>query len=173
MHRLPPRARPAGPGDPGVPATPPQPLRQLSQRPIQQLRVDHPWRLTGLGYGPAAKCSDCHGSHGILAVSNPNSTLSPANRAATCGKCHPHASGNFLNFDPHVDHLDASRGGIVRWTYLFFLTMLIATFGCFGLHSVLWFLRSLVDVFKHGRPRGLRAGQAAYVRFTAGTAGAT
>jgi cytochrome b subunit of formate dehydrogenase len=123
--------------------------------------------LTGLGYGPAAKCSDCHGSHGILAVSNPNSTLSPANRAATCGKCHPHASGNFLNFDPHVDHLDPLRGGIVRWTYLFFLTMLIATFGCFGLHSVLWFLRSLVDVFKHGRPRGLRAGQAAYVRFTA------
>ena len=38
--------------------------------------------LTELGYGPAAKCSDCHGAHDILAVSDPNSPLSPRNRAA-------------------------------------------------------------------------------------------
>ena len=123
--------------------------------------------LTELGYGPAAKCSDCHGSHEILAVSNPKSLLATENRVQTCRKCHPSASSNFANFDPHADHLDASRGGIIRWTYLFFLTMLIATFGCFGVHSVLWFVRSLVDVLKHGRPKGLRTGRAAYVRFTA------
>jgi cytochrome b subunit of formate dehydrogenase len=35
----------------------------------------------------------------------------------------------------------------------------------FGVHSVLWLVRSLVDVLRHGRPRGLVPGGAAYVRF--------
>jgi len=121
--------------------------------------------LTELGYVPAAKCSDCHGSHNILAVSDPNSTLSPANRVQTCRKCHANVSARFAAFDPHLDHTDPKRSPVVHGFYLFFMTMLISTFAVFGIHTLLWFVRSLVEVIKHGRPRGLRPGTTAYVRF--------
>jgi hypothetical protein len=42
--------------------------------------------VTELGYGPAAKCSDCHGAHDILAVSDLHSPLSAENRPETCAQ---------------------------------------------------------------------------------------
>jgi cytochrome c553 len=35
-----------------------------------------------------ATCTDCHGVHGIRAVSDPNSPVYVTNVAATCGRCH-------------------------------------------------------------------------------------
>ncbi len=121
--------------------------------------------LTELGYDPAAKCSDCHGDHNILAVSNPHSPLSPRNRDATCRKCHPHAAGSFVNFDPHVDYTDGRRNPLVHTVYEVVLTFLLLTIGFFGLHSLLWFVRGIADVLNHGRVQGLRPGGLAYVRF--------
>jgi cytochrome b subunit of formate dehydrogenase len=121
--------------------------------------------LTELGYGPAAKCSDCHGAHDILPMTDAASRLAPANRAETCGKCHLVGSGNFIDFDPHLDHTDADRSALVHGVYVFFLTLLFTTFGVFGVHTILWFIRSLVHVWKHGRPKGLVPGATAYVRF--------
>jgi formate dehydrogenase gamma subunit len=41
------------------------------------------------GVGQAARCVDCHGSpHEILPASDPNSKVSQANVAKTCGACH-------------------------------------------------------------------------------------
>lgn len=122
-------------------------------------------QLTELGYGPAAKCSDCHGAHDILSVADPNSTLSPAHRAQTCGQCHMVVGGNFLKFDPHLDHTDPQRSALVHGVYLFFMSLLATVFGVFGVHTLLWFFRSLIEVWQHGRPRGLRPGEPAYVRF--------
>ena len=45
------------------------------------------------------------------------------------------------------------------------MTLLIGTFTFFGLHSLLWFLRNLVEVLKHGRPRPLKPGAIAITRF--------
>lgn len=36
----------------------------------------------------AARCSDCHGSHGIVPLASPASPLNHENLGATCGKCH-------------------------------------------------------------------------------------
>ncbi len=121
--------------------------------------------LTQLGYVPAAGCPDCHGGHDILAISDPNSHLSPRNRVATCAKCHPNANRKFSQFDPHADYKNGATNPLLHRVYLLLLTLLIATFSFFGLHSVLWFVRELVDVLKHGRPRGLVPGETAYVRF--------
>jgi len=121
--------------------------------------------LTELGYGAAAKCADCHGDHEIRALDDPQSRLSAANRTETCGKCHPRASGNFLNFDPHADHTNRDRSPVLYWVYLVLLSFIFGTFGFFGLHSILWFVRSLVDVRRHGRPDAYTAGAVAYVRF--------
>jgi cytochrome b subunit of formate dehydrogenase len=121
--------------------------------------------VTELGYGPAAKCSDCHGAHDILAVANPKSPLSAENRPATCGKCHLHHTANFVDFDPHADPSDPDRYPTLYWVYTFLVTLLIVTFCIFGAHSFLWLVRGAIEVFRHGRPRGLVPGATAYVRF--------
>lgn len=51
----------------------------------------------------AANCSSCHGSHLILAASDPNSSINPHNLLQTCGRCHPNASANFLKGKVHVE----------------------------------------------------------------------
>ncbi len=121
--------------------------------------------LTALGYGPAAKCSDCHGAHDILPISDPESRLSSAQRMKTCKACHLYATTNFLDFDPHADHTDPEKNPLLYWVYVTLMTLLISTFGFFGVHSILWFMRSLVNVLRHGRPRPLVPGTTAYERF--------
>ena len=122
-------------------------------------------KLTDLGYGPAAKCADCHGSHDILPLDDPKSTLSPENRVQTCAKCHTNASANFVHFDPHIDATDPEKNPVVNGVRVTLLTLLYSTFAFFGVHSLLWFIQGLVEVLKHGRPHGLRPGETAYVRF--------
>ncbi len=121
--------------------------------------------LTELGYQPAANCHDCHGSHSILAAADPASLVSKANCLTTCRQCHAHATANFARFDPHVDYHDPRSNPVVYWVYRVLLTLLLGTFGVFGLHAVLWFIRGLVEVFQEGRPKGLMPGKTAYVRF--------
>ena len=121
--------------------------------------------LTELGYAPAARCSSCHGSHDILAVSDPKSPVSKENKLETCRKCHPHANASFANFDPHVDHRDPNSNPLLYWVYKVLMTLMISTFGFFGIHCVFWFVRSLIDVLQNGRPNPLVPGEIAYERF--------
>jgi len=48
-----------------------------------------------------ANCASCHGYHGIRPSSDPRSAVNKANLAATCGKCHPGANGNFAKGAVH------------------------------------------------------------------------
>jgi cytochrome b subunit of formate dehydrogenase len=121
-------------------------------------------QLTELGYLPAANCSDCHGAHDVLAVSEPASRLSAINRRTTCAKCHPDANDNFLDFDPHADPRDPARDAILHWVNLGLTSILIGVFAFFGAHSFLWLVRSLHDA-KQGRPKYASPGGRAYVRF--------
>ncbi|NOX53823.1 MAG: hypothetical protein GXP27_05180 [Planctomycetes bacterium] len=122
--------------------------------------------LTELGYGPAAKCSDCHGDHDILPISDAGSRLAPGpNRLQTCRKCHPNAVENFCDFDPHADHLDAETYPVLHAVYLFMELLIYSVFAFFGVHVLLWFVRSLAHVVRHGRPKRLQPGATAYLRF--------
>jgi cytochrome b subunit of formate dehydrogenase len=122
-------------------------------------------QLTNLGHGPAAKCSDCHGAHDILPVNNPQSRLFGERRIATCAQCHPGAGVNFASFDPHADHHDAQRSPTLHYIYLGMEILLYSVFGFFCLHTLLWFIRSIIHRAKYGRPRRLHPGEPAYVRF--------
>ena len=122
--------------------------------------------MTELGYQPAANCYDCHGSHNILAGQQSGLARFPPTTAwRPARQCHPHATANFASFDPHVNYHDPHDNPIVYWVYRVLLTLLLTTFGFFGLHAVFWFVRGLVEVFREGRPQGLVPGQKAYVRF--------
>jgi cytochrome b subunit of formate dehydrogenase len=48
------------------------------------------------GNGGAATCSDCHGAHDMKKGSNPASSVSRKNTAATCGKCHADVQETYL-----------------------------------------------------------------------------
>jgi hypothetical protein len=85
-------------------------------------------QLTELGYLPAAKCSDCHGSHDILLVADPASRLSTVNRRATCARCHANVSDNFLDFDPHADASNAQRDALLYWVNLGLTGLLTTVF---------------------------------------------
>ncbi|MFA3782389.1 cytochrome c3 family protein [Melioribacteraceae bacterium 4301-Me] len=57
-----------------------------------QIAKEHKESIHGIalseGIDEAAKCWDCHGSHEILPVNNPKSSVYPVNIASTCAKCH-------------------------------------------------------------------------------------
>ena len=121
-------------------------------------------QVNSLGSTRAARCSDCHGAHDIHRVADANSRLQGAARVATCanaGKCHPDATPKFAQFQPHADFRDAARYPLLHGVWLYFVIMMSAAFGFFGLHSLLWFGRSLIERIKHGpRPHAKRTGTA-------------
>jgi thiosulfate reductase cytochrome b subunit len=123
-------------------------------------------QLSNLGYGPAAKCSDCHGAHDIHALNDVRSKLAGENRVATCAQCHPGSNLNFVKFDPHADHRDPKRSALLYYTFVGMELLLLSVFSFFGLHTLLWFVRSLVHRLRHGAPKRLESGKVAYVRFT-------
>lgn len=111
-------------------------------------------QVTHLGSVWAAKCSDCHGSHDILPLDDPNSRVSEANLVATCGQtgCHPGANASFVKFDPHANYRDAANYPILHGVWWYFIIVMSSVFTFFGLHTLFWFLRSMVDRIREGKP---------------------
>lgn len=111
-------------------------------------------QVTALGFTTVARCSDCHGSHRVLPESHPDSQVGNGNRVATCQKCHPGANENFAKFSPHADHADRERYPSLYYTAAFMNVLIVGVFAFFGLHTILWLIRSLIEqraVRRHGR----------------------
>jgi cytochrome c553 len=99
-------------------------------------------RVTELGYRAVATCADCHGMHRILPASDPASPINRANLVQTCGKCHANATANFVKYDPHADKHDRSRNAALYWAARLMQVLLFGVFGFFGLHTLLWAVRT-------------------------------
>ncbi len=108
-------------------------------------------KVTALGLTRVAKCADCHGAHTILPASDPASSVSPARIVTTCRQCHPAAGAKFAQFHPHADPESKERFPTLYYAYLFMTALLIGTFGFFGLHTVLWLPRSLIERLRRDR----------------------
>jgi cytochrome b subunit of formate dehydrogenase len=123
-------------------------------------------QLTRQGYEAAANCADCHGSHDILPVGDPNSQLAPGeNRLRTCQKCHRHAVSNFTDFDPHANFKNAERYPKLHAVYGGVSFTVNILFAGFLLHAFLWFIRALVFRLQYGGHATLVADQYALPRF--------
>jgi len=101
-------------------------------------------KVSMLGFSRAATCADCHGSHGILPKKDPQSMVSDARRAQTCGKCHQGASKEFSLYDPHADAHSRERNPVLYYVSMAMKLLLVSVFAFFGLHTTLWLGRSLV-----------------------------
>ncbi len=105
-------------------------------------------KVTALGFSRVARCSDCHGAHTVKPASDPKSAIHPTNLVATCGKCHAGANANFVQYDPHADPANPSRSPLLHYAWRFMTWLLVGTFAFFGLHTVLWGVRSLLPARK-------------------------
>jgi cytochrome b subunit of formate dehydrogenase/nitrate/TMAO reductase-like tetraheme cytochrome c subunit len=113
---------------------------------IDTYRETYHGQVTSLGFAKVARCSDCHGSHNILPPTDAKSMLAPGpNKVATCRKCHPSANEKFTQFEPHADHTDRAKFPILFYTFYGMTGLLYFTFAFFGVHTLLWFLRSLKE----------------------------
>jgi cytochrome b subunit of formate dehydrogenase len=115
-----------------------------------------------LGYLGAAKCSDCHGAHGILAGTDPNSTVGFRNIVETCAKCHEDANERFTGYLTHATHHDPVKYPILYWTYWAMTSLLIAVFSFFGIHTLLWIPRSFQMMREKARHRAQAASRKQY-----------
>jgi cytochrome b subunit of formate dehydrogenase len=102
-------------------------------------------QVTKLGGKRAARCSDCHGSHDILPVADPASRVNKSNLIQTCAACHKEANDKFVKFEPHADHRDSKNYPILHGVWLYFMVMMGSVFTFFGVHTVLWFIRSFFE----------------------------
>ena len=102
-------------------------------------------QVTTLGYGTTAKCYDCHGSHKIQKVDDPRATVFPANRLATCQKCHTNATPGFVTFQPHATTNDYARYPYTWIASKFMLLLLGGTFAFFWTHCAFWYFREVSD----------------------------
>ena len=109
-------------------------------------------KITQLGYGETAKCYDCHGSHAIKRVNEPDSKVHNGNRLETCQTCHVDATQGFVTFQPHGNTHDLEKYPMMWIASKGMLGLLFGTFAFFWLHSALWFFREYLDR-KHGKHR--------------------
>ena len=107
-------------------------------------------QVTALGFVVTARCWNCHRPHDILPASDPHSSIAPANLQKTCGQCHGTVSKSFVTYDPHANPHDSTHYPGLYYTARFMNLLMLAVFGFFGLHTILWFIRSMVERRKSG-----------------------
>ncbi len=115
-------------------------------------------QVNRLGYTYTARCVDCHGSHGILAVDNAKSKVSAKNRMKTCKQCHNdkkpgmhEATAGFASFGPHANSQDLAKYPQMYIASKFMGGLLIFVFLFFWVHSGLWYYREWNDA-REGKP---------------------
>jgi len=112
---------------------------------IESFRRTFHGKVTELGFTRVAACADCHGAHEILPAANAASKVAKSRLVETCGACHPGATEKFVQYDPHPNPSDYSRGAAMWWANRFYWLLIPGCFGFFGLHSLLWYWRTRKD----------------------------
>lgn len=88
-----------------------QPRGRIDQ--VAEYRSSVHGQLNAKGDQQTATCVDCHGVHGILAVSNPNSPVYATNVPTTCGHCHADAAKMApygIPTDQHAQYVGSVHG---------------------------------------------------------------
>jgi hypothetical protein len=120
-------------------------------------------KATALGSVISATCVDCHGAHGIFPAADPRSAVAHENLVETCRACHEYARPAFVLYDSHPDPLNRERNPYIFYSFWFMNSLLIGTLTVFGLHTLAWWIRIVVDrrrgivhgpVAGHGHGRG-------------------
>ena len=99
-------------------------------------------QVTALRVAAAARCWNCHESHRILPPSDPRSSIAPQNLISTCSQCHQGVTKSFVGFEPHPNPHDRALNPTLYYAAMFMNLLLLSVFAFFGLHTLLWLVRS-------------------------------
>ena len=99
-------------------------------------------QVTALGFVATARCWSCHESHRVLPGSDPMSSIAPQNLVSTCGKCHHGVTKSFVTFEPHPNPHDRALNPTLYYAAMAMNLLLLSVFAFFGLHTLLWLVRS-------------------------------
>ena len=120
-------------------------------------------KATHLGAVSVAKCSDCHGYHGIRPMDDPSSRIHPDNKLETCRGCHEDAPEGYVEYWAHADAHDREGYPLLYWIWFAMVALIAGTFSFFGLHTLLWSVRGGLAALgrrrlgrTNGSPDGLR-----------------
>ncbi len=102
-------------------------------------------KVSRLGGEGVAKCSDCHGTHGILPPTDPASMLGRDNVVETCGQCHEGSHRQFAGYLTHATHHDRDRYPYLFWSFWGMTVLLIGTLSFALLHSFAWVIRLMLN----------------------------
>ncbi len=81
-----------------------------------------------LGSTRTANCVSCHSSHGITAVTDPQSPVSSQNLKVTCAKCHYIARDNFTAPEHWTFQNEAGKPMYYTLKFFTWLTIIVITF---------------------------------------------
>ena len=85
-------------------------------------------------------------------MSSSSATARPTPSTIPSARCHPGANANFAKYYAHGDPKQRTRYPLLFWPYVLMTGLLVSVMTFFGLHSVLWLWRSLVER-RRGGPR--------------------
>lgn len=111
-------------------------------------------KVTRLGSELAATCADCHTAHDMRAASDTASSVHPTKVVAMCQGCHEGAGAGFATYQPHADRRDREKSPHTYWAWVFMTTLLASVMAFFGIHTVLWMGRLLIDARRARREGG-------------------
>lgn len=124
---------------------------RLSAKQVESFNTSyHGLALRG-GDTEAANCASCHMYHDILPSTDPNSSIHPANLAATCGSCHPGANEKFAIGKVHVTESKEDEP-ILYWISTIYIYLIVVLISGMFLHNLIDFIRKAI------RKRKIRLG---------------
>jgi predicted CXXCH cytochrome family protein len=117
-----------------------------------------------LGSPEVAKCYDCHGSHVNPRVKEAGFTSEQI--LGICKKCHANATMQMVSYINHLELKKELKPGelagldqvgreklrglkVLRAVRFLMEILLVSVFIFFGIHTLLWFIRGMVDRFLH------------------------
>lgn len=104
------------------------------------IQPNYHYRALKLGHKKSAGCADCHGAHDIKALE-----LGSEETVEACGQCHEGANEKMAHWLIHVEPAHKEAPLLLHYLYLFFVCLTIAVLAIFYLHTILWFIRRLID----------------------------
>lgn len=129
---------------------------QLSPDVVKSYKKTYHGQVYSLGYQGAefATCVNCHGNHDIQTTDSPESLVSRQKIVQTCARCHKDANEKFVSFLSHYDPHGGEAGAMspernVSRAEEFMNKLLFVVFGFFGMHTILWFVREVVERRRH------------------------
>lgn len=139
-----------GAGDPDTPQEIQDRCSGCHQEYSERYYGTYHGKATALGSHIVATCSNCHSSHEILPASEPGSWVHADRLVQTCGECHAESRAAFVLYDSHPDPMDPDRNAPLFFSFVFMNALLFGVLVVFGLHTLLWWIRILIDQRKGG-----------------------